>query len=226
MASDLDHAKRSSGSTPKVRFQISTLARKKLAEEEKMGARVDLRVLFDVEDKEYDVSTGEFANGSLGPGKFINDHLKVLREGKIILDSIVDKQFISKSHARRLVVPCFQATGLDGELKIVKLIAPGLYTVQYIGSIPIPAHIDDLSLLRKKCIPRLEYMKHQAIKNYRILSASIQKENRAKRTKSSAYQRSPSYNAGADADIRWTRGTWFPNSDPNASIIIPSDILY
>lgn len=159
MASDLDHAKRSSGSTPKVRFQISTLARKKLAEEEKMGARVDLRVLFDVEDKEYDVSTGEFANGSLGPGKFINDHLKVLREGKIILDSIVDKQFISKSHARRLVVPCFQATGLDGELKIVKLIAPGLYTVQYIGSIPIPAHIDDLSLLRKKCIPRLEYMK-------------------------------------------------------------------
>ncbi|KAG1530201.1 hypothetical protein G6F51_013911 [Rhizopus arrhizus] len=120
MASDLDHAKRSSGSTPKVRFQISTLARKKLAEEEKMGARVDLRVLFDVEDKEYDVSTGEFANGSLGPGKFINDHLKVLREGKIILDSIVDKQFISKSHARRLVVPCFQATGLDGELKIVR----------------------------------------------------------------------------------------------------------
>ncbi|CEP08589.1 hypothetical protein [Parasitella parasitica] len=109
--------------------QISTLARKKLVEEEKIGARVDLRVLFDLEDKEYDVSTGEFANGSLGPGEFTNDHLKVSREAKIILDSIVDKQDISKSHACRLVVSCFQAARLDGELKILKLIAPKLYTV-------------------------------------------------------------------------------------------------
>lgn len=36
--------------------------------------------------------------------------------------------------------------------------------------------------------------------------------------KSSAYNSSPSYNDDADADIRWTRGTWFPNSNPNASI--------
>ncbi|CAO3665808.1 unnamed protein product [Rhizopus microsporus] len=52
---------------------------------------------------------------------------------QVILDSIVNRQYTSRSDARRLIIPSFQATGLDGELKIMRLVAPGLYTVQYVG---------------------------------------------------------------------------------------------
>ncbi|RCH78763.1 hypothetical protein CU097_001602, partial [Rhizopus azygosporus] len=78
---------------------------------------------------------------------------------QVILDSIVNRQYTSRSDARRLIIPSFQATGLDGELKIMRLVAPGLYTVQYVGSILIPNHVEDLQQLRKKCLPRLYYMK-------------------------------------------------------------------
>lgn len=42
-----------------------------------MGDRVDMRVVTNIEGAVHDVSTGEFANGSLGPGKFSDDHRKV-----------------------------------------------------------------------------------------------------------------------------------------------------
>lgn len=130
-----------------------------MCEEEKIGDRVDMRVVTNIEGTAHDISTGEFANGLSGPGKFSDDHQKVLRESKVILDSIVNRQYTSRSDARRLIIPSFQATGLDGELKIMRLVAPGLYTVQYVGSILIPNHVEDLQQLRKKCLPRLYYMK-------------------------------------------------------------------
>ncbi|KAG1468896.1 hypothetical protein G6F56_003572 [Rhizopus delemar] len=77
--------------------QISTTARKRLSEEEKIGERVDMRVVTNIEGTAQDVSTGEFANGSSGPGKFSDDHQKVLRESKVILDSIVNKKYTSRS---------------------------------------------------------------------------------------------------------------------------------
>ena len=73
------------------------------------------------------------------------------------LNSICDSS--NNSDARRLLVPCFQATGLDGELKTVILVAPGLHIVQYIGSIPIPSHAEELKLLRTKRIPILNFLK-------------------------------------------------------------------
>ncbi|KAG2228708.1 hypothetical protein INT48_006677 [Thamnidium elegans] len=76
----------------------------------------------------YDVSTGEFASGSPGLSKFSADHYKVLRESKIILDNHINSKYISKAETRRIIVPSFQATGLDGEVKIIKPVAPGLYT--------------------------------------------------------------------------------------------------
>jgi hypothetical protein len=107
----------------------------------------------------YDVMAGEFANSKIGPSKFILDHLKVLRESKVILDHIVNQEFTTAHDAKRLIVPCFQANGLDGEVKIMKLHAPGLYTIQHIGSVDIPSSINFLRDLRKKTIPRLKFMK-------------------------------------------------------------------
>lgn len=124
-----------------------------------MGDRVDLRVMTSINGSMHDVLAGEFANSKLGPWKFTSDHLKVLRESKVILDHIVNQEFTTAHNARRLIVPSFQANGLDGEVKVMKLCAPGLYTVQHIGSVDIPSNINCLHDLRKKTIPRLKFMK-------------------------------------------------------------------
>ena len=122
-----------------------------------MGDRVNLPVMTSIDDAVYDVMNGEFANSKLGPSKFSSDHLKVLRESKVILDHIVNREFTTEHDARRLIVPCFQANGLDGEIKIMKLYAPGLYTIQHIGSVDIPSSVHFLRDLRKKTIPRLKF---------------------------------------------------------------------
>lgn len=138
---------------------ISSTTKRKLFDEEVLEDRVDMRVMTNIVGDTYDVSTAEFANWLLGPGKFTDGHKKVLREPKVILDSIINNKHTSKKEARRLIVPCFQASDVDGELKIVKLSVPGLYTTLYIGSIPIPGRVAGLKLLRKKHLPRLYYMK-------------------------------------------------------------------
>lgn len=177
-----------------------------------MRDRIDLRVMTNVDGSMYDVMAGVFANSKLGPSKFTSDHLKVLRESKIILNHIVDQKFISKYDARRLIVPCFQASGLDGEVKIMKLHASGLYTIQHIGSVDIPSSIN---LLRdKKIIPRLEFTKKHCLKNAQILSKSLEKEARLKKKKSTSYRRSPSWD-DVETSTKWTRSTWF--TSPRAS---------
>lgn len=93
---------------------------------------------------------GEFANSKLGSWKFTSDHLKVLRESKVILNHIVNQEFTMVHDARRSIVPSFQVNGLDGEVKVMKLCAPDLYTVQHIGSVDRPSNINCLHDLRKK----------------------------------------------------------------------------
>ncbi|ORY97271.1 hypothetical protein BCR43DRAFT_234541 [Syncephalastrum racemosum] len=51
--------------------------------------------------KHYDVLNGEYASCSQGGAKFYQDHRKVLREAKSILDTIIQKSFPSdKAYAR------------------------------------------------------------------------------------------------------------------------------
>ncbi|KAI9475676.1 MAG: hypothetical protein EXX96DRAFT_540259 [Benjaminiella poitrasii] len=132
--------------------------RRSLPEENVLGDRVDLRVMTSFNGGVYDVMAAEFANSKLGPSKFTSDHLKILRKSKIILDPIVDQEFTTAHDARRVILPCFQANGLDSEIKIMKLFVPGLYTIQHIGSIDISDSINFLRDLRKKTIPRLEFI--------------------------------------------------------------------
>ncbi|KAG0738038.1 hypothetical protein G6F16_011760 [Rhizopus arrhizus] len=140
--------------------ESSSLAKKRaLPDKNTMGDRIDLRVLTKVDDSYHDLSNCEFANDKLGPGKFTADHLKILRGSKVILDDITNQKFLKAKDARRLIVPSFQANGLEGEIKITKLVAPGLYTVQHLGSVDVPYLADDLSILRIKTIPRLNFMK-------------------------------------------------------------------
>ncbi|KAI7861946.1 hypothetical protein BDF14DRAFT_1737393 [Spinellus fusiger] len=171
-----------------------------------------------------DVLNCEFSGSIPGPQKFIDDHVKILRESKIILDNITNRPYFPTSEKRRLIIPCFQASALDGEVKIMKLSVPGLYTVQHFGSVPIPNDVRDLSLLRKKCLPRLKYIRTHALKNAGILTASLKKEVRAKKSRSSSYCCSLSYDEDSNVDACWTHGTWFP-SLKNQPIVIPSDLI-
>lgn len=131
---------------------------------------MDLRVLTRIEGIGEDLANGEFAGSLPGEKKYGDDHVKTLRESKVLLDNIVNRQYFKRSETRRLIAPCFQASVLDGEIKLMKLSAPGLYTVQHFGTVPVPNNELDLAALRKKCIPRLHYLKKHTIKNAGILA--------------------------------------------------------
>lgn len=79
-----------------------------------MSSRVDMRIVIMIEEIVHNVSTAKFANESLGPGKFSNDHRKLLCKSKGILDGIVNSKYISILEARKLAILIFQASGLDG----------------------------------------------------------------------------------------------------------------
>ncbi|KAJ8652049.1 hypothetical protein O0I10_012323 [Lichtheimia ornata] len=103
---------------------------------------------------------------------------------------------------------------------VLRLPAPGMYTAQHIGSIPIPSDVSNLKWLRTKCIPRLMFMRKHA-PNAKILSAEATKDHRTKRLKSSTFMQYPTYEVG----VRWVRGTWYKPSRPNTKIIIPKNLL-
>lgn len=144
--------------------ELSTTARKRLyGDDNILGDRVDMQILTKIGGAEYDLVNGEFVNAKNGLAKFSSDHRKLLREAKIILDTIANNNHITQKEIKRLLIPCFQATGFDGELMVLKLFAPGLYSAQYMGSVTIPDHVSQLKLLRKKALPRLFYIKVKSL---------------------------------------------------------------
>lgn len=132
----------------------STIAKKRLYQDsdQTLGDRVDLPVMTSIGDKTVDVLNGEFANSMQGPSKFFGDRRKVLREAKTIMDEMFEQEYMPLSEAKRLLVPTFQANGLDGEVTILRLVAPGLYVSQYKGSACIPNNVHDLKCLRQKVL--------------------------------------------------------------------------
>ncbi|ORE10442.1 hypothetical protein BCV72DRAFT_313653 [Rhizopus microsporus var. microsporus] len=69
-------------------------------------------------------------------------------ESKVISNSIADRQFTKNVDLKRLLIPSFQVNGEDGELNIMELVAPVLYTSQHIGSVEIPNNLAGLRALR------------------------------------------------------------------------------
>ncbi|KAI9015755.1 hypothetical protein CLU79DRAFT_805521 [Phycomyces nitens] len=158
----------------------------------------------------HDVLTGEFSSSKPGPLKFTSDHLKLLRESKVTLDHIANQEFTTGHDVRRLIVPNFQANGLESEVKVMKLCALGLYTIQHISSVDIPNNINCLHDLRKKAIPRLLFMKYHALKKARILSRFLEKE------------KAPSYD-----DVETVPNlSIFPKQLPRISLVVPQMLSY
>lgn len=104
------------------------------------------------------------ASDKHGSDKPTTDYIKVLRESKVILlDNIVNRDLVTIKETKGLLLPSFQVNGLEGEMKLMKLSAPGLHTVQRLGSIDVPRSVRNLSILKQKIIPRLKYMKARGI---------------------------------------------------------------
>lgn len=122
------------------------------------GDQVDMRILTQIKGKAYDVLNGEHANDVPDDNKYYAEHRKVLREAKDTLDCLFEKQYLPPTECKRLVVPSFQATGLDGEVMAVTLPVPGLCMTQRIGYLPIPSTASELKD-KCKCIKRMLFMK-------------------------------------------------------------------
>ncbi|PHZ08539.1 uncharacterized protein RHIMIDRAFT_268828 [Rhizopus microsporus ATCC 52813] len=82
---------------------------------------------------------------------------------------MIIQEFMQAKDARRLIIPSFEANSLEGETKLTKPVASGLYTVRHFVSVDIPYLVHDLSVLRVKPIPRLKFMK---VNNIYISSTS------------------------------------------------------
>ncbi|KAG1443267.1 hypothetical protein G6F56_010734 [Rhizopus delemar] len=52
--------------------------------------KVDIRFLYDLNGNEYDVGAGEAAKEAIDEAKILNDKSKLLREGKDVLDRILN----------------------------------------------------------------------------------------------------------------------------------------
>ncbi|KAL0092638.1 hypothetical protein J3Q64DRAFT_1868443 [Phycomyces blakesleeanus] len=179
-------------------------------------------VLTRVDGTYHDLINCKFANDKLGLVKLNDDHLKILQESKVILDDLANNKFMQPKDVRWVIVPSFRTNGSESKINLMKLVAPGLYSSKYLGSVNLPYLVNDLPLLKIKAIPRLLYMKHYAIKNGRLLHDAIKKDRRRK--KSSSYQRSPSNDGDIGTEVHWTRKTWFPNMKAKLQINMPFDI--
>lgn len=141
--------------------ELSTAAKKRLYQDCDQTLRdgVDLRVMTSIGNKKYDVLNGKFTNSDQGTTKFFTDRRKVLPEAKTIIDEMMKQTYIPRNEAKRVLIPTFQANGLDDEVTVLKLIASDLYTSQYIGSVCIPSSMYDLKRIRQKCLLRLLYIR-------------------------------------------------------------------
>lgn len=77
------------------------------AEDRIIGDRVDMRLVMEVEGKEYDWMNGGYASNAQGDTKFFADHLKVLHEGKNNLDLICSRSTVYAKEEKRILVPTF-----------------------------------------------------------------------------------------------------------------------
>ncbi|OBZ81426.1 hypothetical protein A0J61_10526 [Choanephora cucurbitarum] len=148
----------------KVLFVRGNLVRTKVGEtipphsqEEKMlqyddaknikAFKVDIRFIFDLEGKEYDVGAGEVARETADKAKILHDKSKLLREGKDVLDGIL-KAVIVEGNAQKAVGHAIQIKGLCAQVISVYLTNTGLYVAIPVFKIYFPIsllHLNDFA---------------------------------------------------------------------------------
>ncbi|KAG1037115.1 hypothetical protein G6F43_012928 [Rhizopus delemar] len=106
--------------------------------------KVDIRFIFDLDGKEYDVGAGEVARETADEAKILRDKSKLLREGKDVLDGIL-KAVIVESNAQKAIGHAIQIKGLCAQVISIYLTNTGLYVAIPVFKIYFPICLLHLS---------------------------------------------------------------------------------
>ncbi|EIE89587.1 hypothetical protein G6F46_012804 [Rhizopus delemar] len=106
--------------------------------------KVDIRFIFDLDGKEYDVGAGEVARETADKAKILHDKSKLLWEGKDVLDGIL-KAVIVESNAQKAVGHAIQIKGLCAQVIFIYSTNTGLYVAIPVFKIYFPVCLLHLS---------------------------------------------------------------------------------
>ncbi|KAI8879252.1 hypothetical protein K501DRAFT_194012 [Backusella circina FSU 941] len=106
--------------------------------------KVDIRFIFDLGGKEYDVVAGEVARETADKTKILHDKSKLFREGKDALDGIL-KAMIVESNAQKAIGHIIQIKRLCAQVISVYLTNNGLYVAVTVFKIYFPVSLLHLS---------------------------------------------------------------------------------
>lgn len=112
-----------------------------------IGFKLDLRIVItDINDKEVDVFTGEFASYTATIASKMNrDLLKSVLATKGHLNAILEKMpYIPANKIDKVVLPLIQIMGLSCIVYTMNIIDKKLYTVQKVASFNYPSTLREL----------------------------------------------------------------------------------
>ncbi|KAI8147212.1 hypothetical protein BJV82DRAFT_379782 [Fennellomyces sp. T-0311] len=141
--------------------------------------KVDLRLVLVRGGKSHDLSNCEFAKNGELERKVITDNVKLVAEGKCIIDHIVRTANLKHKKARRLQVVNVQGCGLKMLLTGIKLDASGQgYVAGTIGkTIRFPHTVSKIRNFLENGLPMLYYLRETAETNARILQDALNKDD-------------------------------------------------
>lgn len=106
--------------------------------------KMDLRFLYDPNGRERDVGTGEVAREVIDEDKILHDKSKLLREGKDVLDRLLNTVF-PETDAQNSLGIALQIKGLAAHVISINLTSTGLYVAKPIFSINFPRSLLELA---------------------------------------------------------------------------------
>lgn len=105
--------------------------------------KVDIRFFYDFNGNEYDVGAGEAAKEAIDEAKILSDKSKLLREGKDVLDRMLNT-VIPEDDAKKTIGHPIQIKGLCAQVISVYLNPTRLYIAKPLFKIYFPASLLDL----------------------------------------------------------------------------------
>jgi hypothetical protein len=136
-----------------------------------IGDKIDFRICYDDHGTLVDLLNGEIGKDSASKEKYFHDHAKLSRETKIIADHFYTSTMLKTKYKRTLKVRGIQMLAVKGEIIECKLVDNGLYVVDKIHSLRLPASELDLSK-SSTLVKRLLEVKRGCLslsRNYRIM---------------------------------------------------------
>ncbi|KAL1925945.1 hypothetical protein VTP01DRAFT_7223 [Rhizomucor pusillus] len=112
------------------------------------GFEVDIRFVYDQQEHETDVASGEIAKDTTSVDKLFMDEGKLIREGKDILDDMLRNAIEEYAH-ERLACWMIQIAGLVGQISSIHMVKPGSYVAVPQGKIRFPDNCMGMDELEK-----------------------------------------------------------------------------